>query len=320
MSKYLIIGPTKAGKTALLSILDLATTNPDEDLPFTLQVANPSPEMAELMREARETINNDGRFPLAATEKLTKFTFDLVVRSNLATEYLPSWISSNMWGWLRRRFNTERVVSFTWWDGPGGTLFPEEDQGVDYTVHQQFRDQLISELRQADGFILCVDATRGSSARAIFKHLPGIMHDTGLRTLPCKRVVACMTKVDAFFVDQGRNAQHAAQQVSPKTRSDQLLTMHGKGTLRNFCDPTARIAFGWSSAYGFLETGEPNYDELNNSLRSYFPSKPNQDPDLGDGDRKVIESWVPFRVLDPFIFLATGRQGTLEVYLAEEIK
>lgn len=298
MGKFLIIGPSRAGKTALVATMDHAVSDPEthhEDLQVRLYA--PNEHMSNLSEMTRGTVRA-GRLPVSSTIKLETFSFTFEVRSRmLPLSFLPAKTST---------------AQFTLWDGPGGSLFPTpEEQGIgfDETGHKQFRQELVAELMTAEGIVLCLDATDKSRSLVMFESLPTIFAATGLRELPAKRVCICLTKVDAMFGDMGTKARATAESEEAHTHCVKLLPRTNFGVLRNYC-PGAQFAFGWTSVYGFLSSGEPNYDKVEDKLaRRYDPEK----------DDKAMDEWRPFRVLDPFVWLASGHRGALEVMSARDL-
>lgn len=296
MGEYLVIGSSKAGKTALLSTLYHASVNPCIVGDRRFKVAGSNPAMVSLISTAQQTIRN-GRHPADSTNNVKEYEFTLEIKDR-------------KFG----LFGTSESSTFRVWDGPGGVLFPlpeEISANFDYAAHTRFREILIEALKRADGFMLCLDTTDQQPALAMFEHLPGIMMETGLANLPCKRVCICLTKSDALFAKYGRDARRQVEAASPRMFANQtLLPIAARGTLRGFCASSTRIGFGWSSVYGFLPSGEPNYDRENDGLRFR---------DVTRDTVEVVNNWRPFRVLDPFVFLANGDPGTLEVVKADSV-
>jgi hypothetical protein len=299
VSEFLIIGPSRAGKTALLATVDHAAMDPETSYDgLHVRIFAPNPAMAKLSETTRKTVR-DGRLPVSANVALERFSFTLEVRSRrLPVSFLPQ---------------KKSTAQFTLWDGPGGSLFPiAEERGRDFdeTAHNSFREELVTALKSAEGIVLCLDSTDESRSLVMFESLPTIFGATGLSDLPAKRVCICLTKVDAKFGDKNEGAQAAAERASARECCEELLPRANFGVLRNYC-PDAQIAFGWTSVYGFLPSGLPNYDPKEDKLqRRYVP---------GERPSKPEDDWRPFRVLDPFVWLAGGHARDLEVVSARKL-
>jgi hypothetical protein len=293
MNEYLIIGPSDAGKTGLLATLFHAAMRPESQV----RVRPTSKAMENLFDQTQQTVRA-GRLPILSTLNITEYTFVLEL------EYKRPWPLKN----------SREAVSFRMWDGPGGSIFRDSNSEEDFdeAVHLDFRQRLIEALRTADGFLLCVDATRPDRALPMFESLPAIMFETKCDRLPAERVGVCLTKIDALFQERRFDARRHAESQSPRARFNDLVPAATNSTLRNYLKPSALVGFNWTSVYGFLPNGEPNYDQPTDGLRI----NRNQPHSV----REVVDKWVPFRVLDPFIFLASGRAGAHEIIKAEALR
>lgn len=299
MSDYLIIGPTKSGKTGLLATLAQASWSYElTEEGTSVRVLRPNPAMSALADLAQGTIR-EGMLPMSATNEVIEYEFTLHVQRRKVA-FLP-WPTQETEG------------RFSLWDGPGGALFPNPTAGgasFDIVEYRRFRDALVESLTRASGLMLCLDSTDNTRALEMFEALPGIMRDTGLATLPCKRVAVCLTKVDSRFADKGTEARATAERESPQACCRSLLPSVIFRVLSTFC-ADAQFGFGWTSVYGFTPDGSPNYDEANQRLAQWELT--------AAGANAAIERWVPFRVIDPFLWLATGTARDLEVYAAGEL-
>jgi len=298
VSEFLIIGPSNAGKTALLATVDHAAMDP-ETLHDGLEVRvyKKNAPMSRLSEMTLQTVR-EGRLPVVATNALEKFSFTFEVKSR---RFPVSFVKPR-----------SSIAEFTLWDGPGGSLFPtpeERGAGFDEIAHKQFREELVNALKSAEGVVLCLDSTDESRSLVMFESLPVIFGATGLADLPAKRICICLTKVDARFSDKGEGAQAAAENASALDCCHELLPRNNFGVLRNYC-PKAHFAFAWTSVYGFLPSGAPNYDPAADKMARRH----------GDGQKgKAMDDWRPFRVLDPFVWLAGGHQRDLDVVSADQL-
>ena len=86
----------------------------------------------------------------------------------------------------------------------------------------------------------------------------------------------------------------------------------GIRNLLRYLDPAYQpgVHCGWTSVYGFVPgEGSANYDEQRETLLVYDQADP-----------LFWQKWVPFRVLDPFIYLATGEPMSLQPIPAKWLK
>lgn len=302
MSKGIVIGPTFAGKTVLLATLQHATrtmrSGPSDPI---YRVFPESPAMTELFHLCSETIQR-GRMPVVATNAVTEYSFEL------------SATRKRLWGFGEK----EERHPFRMWDGPGGSVFREHAeaaQDIDFAATSRGDDgsrrKMISEITSAEGLVLCVDSTAPEKAGVFFRQLPHLLNEGGVRTLAATKVVICLTKIDAHVAGAG-NVLRRCRQLDPVALGRRVLTRTGLRALREYLAPGAAVAFGVTSAYGFIESeGSANYDPVNDRMETCFES--------GYSPQQIDEAWAPFRVLDPFIYLATGAPGGLKIVKAREL-
>ncbi len=99
------------------------------------------------------------------------------------------------------------------------------------------------------------------------------------------------------------DAEAKARSTNPWERAQVLLGDIGFAPLMKYLDPKAqqRVCCGWASAYGFVpKEGSANYDFEQDRLRVY-----------DEQDKRFWQRWQPFRILDPFIYVATGNAMSL---------
>jgi len=302
--EYLIIGPSNAGKTALLATLSYAVGGlvlRGEEL-YPVRITNMNQEMQKLAALAGATPRT-GSLPTSATESITAFEFDLEYRRRR----LPKL------DWCMQR----RIGKFRWWDGPGGALFPSTsavDSSFDEQDELAFGRKLSERMATATGIMLCLDATDPEQAYRLFESLPRRLAATGCSELAVRRVAIVLTKADRKFARPECEAARAdSADLADRTPFDRvneaaeldglraLLPYHTASTLVGYC-PRARFGLAWTSCYGFLPSGEANYDAMHDGLLRRNGS--------GGEAATQLNSWSPFRVVDPFVWLlglrATG--------------
>jgi hypothetical protein len=187
-------------------------------------------------------------------------------------------------------------------DGPGGALFGnlnwgEITEGAD--VIAAYRRQLVAHARVSDGLMICLDATNETSGQLFFTNLPNILADMATNNvLRFNRVALVLTKADCIGPG-GPDALARIKDSDPWDRAIKLLGADGLPQLLNYLRPEARrnVYCGWSSVYGFVPNdGSPNFDRESGRMLVW---------EVRGSD--AMHGWRPFRILDPFVYLANGR-------------
>ncbi|HEY1187765.1 MAG TPA: hypothetical protein VGE74_08915 [Gemmata sp.] len=195
-----------------------------------------------------------------------------------------------------------RDYPFRMIDGPGGALFATADreepaEGSD--VIAAYRSRLAAQGRASDGLMICLDATDPKCGQTFFLNLPQILHEMATtHLLRASRVALVLTKADRVC-EPGPGAQAKLEARNPWDTVDELIGADGIQTLLNYLRPEVRpnVHCSWSSVYGFgPEAGAPNFNRDTNRMLGWEAQGAN-----------AFHTWRPFRVLDPFVFLATGR-------------
>ncbi len=310
-SEYVVIGPSKVGKTALLSTLQHAAFAwARGQCGFESVEVRPSSEtMVELFHEVTATLKH-GQLPINASTELTEYGFEVSTRG-----HRPFLL------FLRREHVTR--VGFKMLDSPGGAIFGSGTEGgdVDYEAMARFREHLVNSLRTARGLLLCVSAINPDQAFEFFCDLPQAFNRTGLAELPAQRVAICVTKADAFTSQRswGRSSLENLRAECPLEVARSILSKPTFATLRQFLRPDAQVAFGFASAYGFLEhEGCANFDPERQGLMVHVGDEDGNTDGSFDPARK-IDAWQPYQVLHPFLFLATGMSDGLTVVKAKDL-
>jgi hypothetical protein len=126
--------------------------------------------------------------------------------------------------------------------------------------------------------------------------------------LPYRRVVVCLTKADKVFLPHARAAHQAAIEDDPRVRAADLMTRAALSALRQYGRRT-QIGACWVSAYGFIrDEGSANYDQRTDGLLTHPQGGSSHHVTAG------IDAWEPFQVLDPFVWVATGRLGGVRLF------
>lgn len=215
----------------------------------------------------------------------------------------------------RRRFGLFPEVvcaSFEVVDAAGGIGLPvasSYDAGDGDPAHRHStRARLLEQLRESEGILLCVDAFQEQEEAPIFfRELPTLLAEIDRRPVPFDRVAICLTRCDRLVAHAGDGAEALLASMDPLERAERVLTRHGIQTLKTYLKPTARVAVGFSSVFGFVG-GAPNHSPEHTRLRTTL-----------DEESDAIDLWRPYRLLDPFVFLATGNPGTMRAVRASEL-
>lgn len=293
--RSLILGPSNVGKTALLASFFHAVGIFDQ--PGWHLSVQPENDTTRQVQQNIYSFLQTGSLPFGGTFSISEYEFLFSVeRENVGWKK-----------WLNKSDTT--LHRFRFLDAPGGTVFFNSDEEIDYAIQGEHRKRLIEELRIAQGIVICMDASElntsnssyGMSGRIysqlndIFSLVPKKMIANKLPTLDVLRVYVCLNKCDLWAIQAGYqgDALHELQAQNPLSFAYQLL---GKGffsMLKTWFSENTEIAVGFSSSYGFLEGG-PNAFLVGGVGMG------------GDVRREHVESWNPYQVLEPFIFLTTG--------------
>ncbi|MGC3970377.1 MAG: hypothetical protein QM775_24500 [Pirellulales bacterium] len=109
-----------------------------------------------------------------------------------------------------------------------------------------------------------------------------------------------------YFGHLGCEAEQAARTTNPWERALELLTGVGEFSLQQVVrGRRTKLIATWTSAYGFLPDGSPNY-------------APETDQMVGDtmleGPGRYLHSWRPFQLLDPLTYLTIRHWGNMWEY------
>ncbi len=290
LEEYAIIGPSNAGKTALISCLDFSSKKFEGKGAISVKFSAKTKEMANLTALATKTIKK-GQLPISGTTQTNHYSFQ--------TEVTYRSLSSSM-------FERTKTKVFHLIDGPGGALFPaqyeeslmapQENEGYQ---DDEYRSQLIALLRKARGIVFCLDSCDKNKVEVIGHNMPKILQEIGVNPLPCKYLIFCFTKVDAL-VDHHRGSAYSS--ICEKKAAEHCRSVMGTAAFQSLLQVLSRdakVAACWASVYGFNEKeGFANYDKNKEGLRV--------DSDLEVSEAEIEDLWKPFRLEDPFIYLTLG--------------
>lgn len=285
---YMVIGPSGAGKTSLLCSLKHASMHwrRSQAGAKSVKVKPLSKEAGVLFEAGREAILKGGvlRDGITGTDKAGEVKFGLQVSR----------------GFLRKDVD----LTFSVFDTPGG------DFTSDGGSASQERKQYLTMLQMALGAIICIDVSaRAQTASAVSSRLPRLISEivSGLEDASVRyaRTVIVLCKCDRM-TDAGNSPvfEQDLAQIDPVVEAAKAMTPDALQTLLDYIPSTGRVAFGWASAYGYVTgTGEPNYVADSQAIKTFQVGRDQFETDV---------TWAPFRVLEPFVYLATGKRCHLK--------
>jgi hypothetical protein len=304
-----MLGPTKSGKTTLLTAIKRACDQPSDDelnLDFI-----PKKKTAEKIRDAIQNIvaKKDGH---EATKNVGNYPFDVHVSAKAPNFWTPS---------------LEEDLHVVMSDGGGEFLLPLET----LKSHEiAFRQELINSALGAKSMILCVDVTTPGTtlletelaisfaemskptpmqssvhwtaklgARIRRRPIPEA-RERSRNCLNVDRFLLLLTQVDKLCHQLPKSLDRTirfAEMIDPVEQARELLGVSVLKTIRSFLKPNACFAVGVISAMGFHpRTGNPfaDVDGTPLNLRS-------------ETGEEILRRWTPFGIRDAIYFLATGK-------------
>lgn len=316
-TKIVVLGPSAAGKTGLLASLQVATTNTYSFDRFSdnVTVQPESDDAIALLGQTPQTVW-EGHLPFMANDEVQEYSFTVKApKYFLGMPWFKSWPAP---------------ARFHMWDPPGGHLFPLR-RDIHQADIERSRKRIVEALRVADGFLICVSSVAPKESKdrfRFFANLGGLFNETRTLTLPARRVVIAITKTDHLVqrdhggrLKQRRGATDVNAAVhetlgSPITYARQLLSNSVLKTVKKRLDPATDVGFCFTSAYGFLEGDMvANYDSNTDGMLTRYT----EDGQVIDKDSVSIDTWRPFGVLAPFVFLAGGSCQGIHVIKARAL-
>jgi hypothetical protein len=240
-----------------------------------------SPDMVDLI-EFSNSPENLGQLP--STLDVRRYVFDYEVTHQNRDRV------------FQKNFHTR----FSMIDSPGEALLGDRKDWTNPVEMEKARVELLSELKTANFIVLCADSTDSASIIQFIRFLPRALSETGLRRLPCEKLVICLTKADKYVVEHP-NLTTLDQFIyeDPKQCVDRVIGTEALSMLRWYLREDAEIRAGWASVYGFdPETGRANYDGVTEGLLI--------DASTGATPATILQRWQPFRIVESFVFLTAG--------------
>lgn len=331
---YTIIGRAQSGKTALIAAVLALARNSYHDYPgpepqFLFELPQALGRRSEENHEALEmlrrqivgSVHNGGVFEV--TSRKTN-SYELFVQ-------LPG-----RWGGLFRGAQVKHRFRLV--DGGGELLMPDRGVPADQSYRQQ-RQRHLEALMQARGVMLCMPVYPPAEFHSA-QQLQVVM--TWLQSERCclERLVVSFTKYEHASAVYGRKAFEIAERrdffiervILQPQHQELLRCLAALSRKRTAGGVPVQIALTPVSVFGFVgRNGCANFDPwhpappLGGMLLQTEPPpgvtpKDTWRKDALYADQDARSRWVPYRIIEPFVYLVTGQGGSLTVPLAELLR
>jgi GTPase SAR1 family protein len=300
-----VIGPTKVGKTALISSL-VQSANVvgyeyrDDDVQ-TMVVANN--EITRRLFQQSLDIIRYNKVSFAGNQDIIEY--EITLETSIGRSWLDKLKAMIGMGELQRG-----IINFP--DAPGGALFQGDDDEYDTVVANKFRGLIVEQLRKTRTLLICIDASSLSNpdgnqnylkevALAFTKWLPDVFSEvvegTGRTKLKIKRVCFVLTKSDlwAYHNDFQEYSETNVQNRDPYVHAKEILGKMFFNSIRNYFEKDTEFAFCMSSVFGF------HNGDVNESFIANMNSK-----GRSQSVNMNVADWRPYNVIEPFIYLLNG--------------
>ena len=308
-AEFVIIGPSKVGKTATVASLSQAAGQLGLSRRIFGDVLSVIPQNDDTQELFTKVINLvlDGYLPFQGTRDIISYVISVTCQTK----------SSSFWGKLfGMKDKRQAVVSFP--DAPGGALFPGDDEEVDHVVMKQYQNELVQKLQTATGLIVCIDASvlvdnatekekneQHKVAISFAKWLPSLCNkatrNKSNNQLPLKNICFVLTKADLWA------KKHNLGTMSETTVQNRDAYDHAKAILgqiffydiKKYFLESIEVGFCFSSVYGF-HNGEPSPFFENTSAERAISR---------------IDDWKPYNIIEPFLFLSGVDMGQKHIQI-----
>lgn len=309
-----IIGPSGSGKSALLAGVHFVA-NENRAVPpgYRVEVPFSNNELNQLSFQF-DRIIREGALHAKPTTEVALYRMGLNVRR----AFIPRWLFTR-WQKIPSFLGTRNVIEMM--DGPGEALFSDLNSGGALQTMTQHRQTLKKQLQEATGVILCIPpGPAGSGPEELeqdyeyilefFVHFKQLLRDLSEenKTLPWRYFAVTLTKADGYFSTQGNAARSAMLQDSSREAlrnrlAERLFDDSLINQIKILTNYRVKIAAGWTSVFGFLPNGAANFNIESEGL---LVSARNPDGSPAYNPDTVRKNWLPYQLLDPFLFAANG--------------
>jgi hypothetical protein len=309
----MMIGPSRAGKTTLLSVLRLASAR---KLKNASRVRiRPVNDEAKVLFERALDIAVNGAIVHAPNVDATRYIFELTCDAEKRVQVVEYEDEPGMFPWSKptrvekihyKMVKEPRTFTLNVLDGKGGDIFGDRDELEDVSVYNQRRAELVAMAAQSAALVVCVNSSDRDSTKLFFRGLQRFLdevHLSGVRT-PFARVAIALTQADRKVEQFGSSAQVRLEAMDPATEASETLGFYARQGLFQALEPAARglVYAGWVSVYGFIQDeGSVNFDSANDRIAIFRPD-----------DARWTDKWFPFGVIEPFLFACTGEVSSLK--------
>jgi hypothetical protein len=225
---------------------------------------------------------------------LREYRFKVEVSGREQPEMKPRRLG---WPKKKRRWMADVAVL----DAPGGFAWGADGSETDH------RRLMFERASRCQGMIFCVDANNSEACSDFFLQMPEFISKVSAEGMPFSRIAVVLTRADQVHNHAGAGNRRQLESDIPWGRVRQLLSRNSLSALLQAADNgNAQLACGWASAYGFVPyEGTANFDPETQALLTCNPNVP---------INQLYDSWEPFRVLEPFVFLLSGEPGNMVLY------
>lgn len=303
----MMIGPSRAGKTSLLSVLRLASANCLHDN-SRVEIDPVNDNAKQLFRKARDIVRT-GNIVHEPTYSLLEYVFNLkcdvekvVVKEVVEEEPGPfPWSKPKQ---VKRTVEVKVTVkkdfTLTVLDGKGGSVFGPPDEG-DPAEYARQRAEYVNLARKSVALVICMNANDPSTTADFFTDLQQFLDDVRVGSTPCpfERVAIAVTQADRQVEQFGSSALDRLEALDPAQSAAETMGRHARDGLFKALRPQARqmVYAGWTSVYGFIELeGSVNFDATTGQMVIFR-----------DDTAKWVDNWYPYGVVEPFLFACSGR-------------
>ena len=242
VQKGIIIGPTKAGKTALLASLAQACNaygfrNQSRTIALGLNDV-----MRSLFSQAIDIIAK-GYIPFHATDNSSKYHFALEHQQQ--TYFWQKWTGI-----------PQKRAEIIFMDGPGGAIFNQLNHLTE--TNSQFQN-LKNHFLESDILLLCIDAKelhKQKQQRFYLDSLRFLLLRSYQTQVPCKRIAFVITKIDTLNTQKTQHLdafQMVQQILGTQILKDMMIFLH----------PKTQFCFTTTSVLGLDGTSPSNQDHWN---------------------------------------------------------
>jgi hypothetical protein len=112
-----------------------------------------------------------------------------------------------------------------------------------------------------------------------------------------------MTQADRKVEQFGSSARLRLEELDPAAEAAETIGFYARSELFQALEPVARknVYASWVSVYGFIPVeGSVNFDSKNERIAIYR-----------ENDAKWTDDWLPYGVIEPFLFACTGATAGL---------